>query len=172
MKHKHSGLTLVELMIILAILAIVSQIALPAWQQFIAKQRSQALQNSLERSVFQARSLAISQRIRIELCGSTDGESCSTNWSKGWIIRRYERNSSEPEIIARHEQDPRHLQLNWSGFQPKILYHPGGLSTASNGRFYVCREQSIDWQLILNRQGRLRRARPQENREADSRCHG
>ncbi len=172
MKHPNQGLSLVELMIIVAVLAIVSQIALPAWQHFIDRQRSQALQHSLERSVYQARNLAISHKTRVELCGSSDGQNCSNDWTRGWIIRRYERNHSQPEVIARHQQDPQHLQLKWSGFQPKILYQPGGLSTASNGRFFVCKDQSIDWQLILNRQGRLRRGRPQENRESDSRCHG
>ena len=44
--------------------------------------------------------------------------------------------------------------------------------TASNGRFFMCRDGAIDWQLVLNRQGRLRRSSTQENREQDHRCAG
>lgn len=167
---KQSGLTLVELLVVVALLAIVAQVALPAWQEFIMKNRSLALQHSIERAVYQARARAATRKTPFELCGSSDTESCSSNWSGGWILRAVPASGQPepPEQITR--LNPDHLQLQWAGFRPKIVFHANGYSTASNGRFFVCRDGVIDWQLVLNRQGRLRRTSLQENREQDHRC--
>lgn len=170
MQSREQGVTLVELMIVIALLAIMAQIAVPAWQSFIAKTRSQALQHSVIRAVQSARAQAITTRNSIELCGSSNGEACSSNWSNGWMIRTLPRHGAPEAPSHITELDPRHLRLQWAGFRSQIVFHPTGLSSASNGRFFVCREQAIDWQLVLNRQGRLRRASTQENREHDYRC--
>lgn len=168
--HKQNGLTLAELLIALALLAIIAQVALPAWQTFIAKNRSQALQHSVERAVQLARARAVTQRTNVELCGSSDALNCSNSWSTGWLVRAIPHGQEPlpPEHVA--QLNPHHQQLQWAGFRQKIIFHANGYSTASNGRFFVCRDGIIDWQLVLNRQGRLRRASPQENREQDHRC--
>lgn len=172
MSGREQGTTLVELMIVAALLVILAQVAVPAWQDFIFKHRSQALQHSIERSIQLARSQAITRRTTIELCGSQNGQSCSNDWSSGWLMQSLPA-AGQP---ARTEQvtrlDPRQPQLQWAGFRPRVSFDATGYSTASNGRFYVCRDRSIDWQLILNRQGRLRRGSSQENREQDHRCNG
>lgn len=170
MHPRQQGVTLVELLIVVALLAIVAQVALPAWQSFVAKNRSLALQHSVERAVHLARAQAITKRITVELCGSSNGISCSSNWSGGWLM--HTRSSSQPTAVPMHstELNPRHLTLQWAGFRPQIVFHANGYSTASNGRFFVCRDHAIDWQLVLNRQGRLRRASSAENREQDHRC--
>lgn len=172
MRASQRGFTLTELLIVVALLAIVAQIALPAWQSFILNNRSQALRDSVTRAVLQARSLAAGHRVQVELCGSVDGRDCHANWAKGWIIRRHSRGTPQatPEYIT--TLNDQHLQLKWAGFQPRILFQSGGYGTTVNGRFYLCREQKIDWQLIINRQGRLRQASASENRDADYRCAG
>ncbi len=172
MHPRQQGVTLIELLIVIALLAIVAQVALPAWQTFIAKNRSLALQHSVERAVQLARAQAITRRVSIELCGSSNGISCSSNWSGGWLMRAQPANKQPEPPSHVTELDSRHLSLQWAGFRSHIVFHATGYSTASNGRFFVCRDQAIDWQLILNRQGRLRRATTQENREQDQRCAG
>lgn len=171
MDRHQQGVTLVELMVVIALLAITAQIALPAWHTFIANNRSQALMHSVERAVFQARSQAITYRMPVELCGSLDGESCGRQWHSGWLMRNLPQ-GKQPVIEQITRLDPTQLKLQWSGFQPNLRFNAQGYSTISNGRFYLCREQSIDWQLIINRQGRLRRASETENREQDHRCGG
>ncbi len=168
--HKRKGFTLIELLVVLAILAIVAQVALPAWQEFIMKNRSQALQHSIERALHLTRSKAITERIDVELCGSSDMSNCSSNWSGGWLIRKVPKSGQADTPSHINKLDNRHLQLQWAGFRPKVVFHASGYSSASNGRFFVCRKGRIDWQLVLNRQGRLRRAHSTENREQDHRC--
>lgn len=166
-----TGFTLTELLITIALLAIIAQIALPAWQEFIAKNRSQALMHSIEHAVHHARSIAVTQRHKTELCGSLDQDSCHSDWSQGWLIREPPASpASRTAPLQINALDDLSLKLQWAGFQQRIVFNSSGLSSASNGRFFVCRKQQIDWQLILNRQGRLRRATEQENRNEDRRC--
>ena len=149
--HKRKGFTLIELLVVLAILAIVAQVALPAWQEFIMKNRSQALQHSIERALHLTRSKAITERIDVELCGSSDMSNCSSNWSGGWLIRKVPKSGQADTPSHINKLDNRHLQLQWAGFRPKVVFHASGYSSASNGRFFVCRKGRIDWQLVLNR---------------------
>lgn len=166
-----TGFTLTELLITIALLAIMAQIALPAWQEFISKNRSQALMHSVESAIHHARSMAVTHRIKTELCGSLDQNHCHSDWSKGWLIREAAADAaSQNTPLHIHSLDEPELKLQWAGFQQRIIFHNSGLSSASNGRFFVCRKQQIDWQLVLNRQGRLRRATEQENRNEDRRC--
>ena len=164
------GLTLIEMLVFMAILAIILQVALPAWQDFIMKNRSQALQHSIERAVQLSRSQAVISKTNVELCGSQDQHTCSNDWSDGWVIRVQSLNGQPGQPSHVHTLDRRHLQLQWAGFRPKIVFNANGYSSSSNGLFFVCRDVKIDWQLILNRQGRLRRGQLQENRDHAHRC--
>ena len=105
-------------------------------------------------------------RIRVELCGSIDGLSCHSDWSQGWLLR--EAKNESPLSITRLSSDKK--RLKWKGFQAKIQFHSNGSSPIGNGRFYSCYKQHISWQLILNRQGRLRTASKSENEAENARC--
>ncbi|QEY59683.1 prepilin-type N-terminal cleavage/methylation domain-containing protein [Pseudomonas sp. C27(2019)] len=158
--------TLVEMCIVLALLAILAQVALPAFQDFLERNQQQALYNQIARAVNHARTHAVTHRVRVELCGTHDGRSCNKDWSQGWLLR--EVNQLQPIAVTQLKTDRRRLQ--WSGFQAKIQFHSNGISPTGNGRFYSCHKQEISWQLILNRQGRLRSASSTENAEQIARC--
>lgn len=158
--------TLIEMLIVVALLAILAQIAVPAFQDFVERNKQQALADQVARAVQHARAYAVTHRVRVELCGSRDGVSCHSDWSQGWLLR--EINQTSPLAITRLNTDKQ--RLKWSGFQTKIQFHGNGISPISNGRFYSCHKQRISWQLILNRQGRLRAANNSENEAEAARC--
>ncbi|HHX34517.1 MAG TPA: prepilin-type N-terminal cleavage/methylation domain-containing protein [Gammaproteobacteria bacterium] len=160
------GFTLIEMGIVLTLLAILAQVAIPAFQDFIERNQQQALYNQIARAVNNARAHAVSNRVRVELCGTLDGLSCNGDWSRGWLLR--EVNQTTPVAVTQLKTDRR--RLHWSGFQPKIQFHSNGISPTGNGRFYSCNKQKISWQLILNRQGRLRTASQTENTAEAERC--
>lgn len=160
MINQDQGFTLVELMITLALLAIVANIAVPAFDGLIVRNRQQALMEQVEKTLNNARADAVLKRRTVEICGSNNGENCSANWSDGWLVRASDK-------ILHLTQLPTHDNLRWSGFQQSIRFRENGSTPTGNGRFYECHKQKVAWQLILNRQGRLRQGTPAENSSAN-----
>jgi len=164
MVNRDQGFTLVELMITLTLLAIVANIALPAVDTLMTRNRQQALMEQVAAVLNNARAEAILQRRTVEICGSSDGITCSASWANGWLVR------VPGGRVMQLSQLPSHDALRWSGFQQTIRFHNNGSSPISNGRFYQCYKQKMAWQLVLSRQGRLRQGTSAENAEKASLC--
>ncbi len=85
---KHSGFTLVELMITIAIVAILLTVAVPSIKTFRQSNSLIAASNDLISAFNIARSEAIKLNQRVTICSSSDGTSCSDSaeWKDGWIV--------------------------------------------------------------------------------------
>ena len=85
---KSKGFTLIELMITLAIAAIVMAIGVPAFQDMIRNNRAIAQTNDFISALSFTRSEAIKRGQRVVLCKSSGGATCATsgNWDQGWMI--------------------------------------------------------------------------------------
>ena len=83
-----SGFTLVEMMIALAIFAILAAIALPAFDSFIQGSRLRTYANDFAAAARLARSEALKRNGPVQLCKSANGTSCnvSGSWEQGWIV--------------------------------------------------------------------------------------
>lgn len=158
--------TLIEMLIVVALLSILGLVAVPALADFIETNRQQALYHQVVRAVHNARTHAVTQRISVELCGTQDGISCHKDWSQGWLLM--DSQAKKPVAVTLLKSDRQRLQ--WRGFRNKIQFHSNGISPTGNGRFYSCHKQQISWQLILNRQGRLRKASSAENAAEQAHC--
>lgn len=81
------GFTLVELMIVLAVAAILLSIAVPSFRTTIQNNRLITEANDFVTALHLARSEAIKRRARVTLCKSTDGAVCTATggWEQGWI---------------------------------------------------------------------------------------
>jgi type IV fimbrial biogenesis protein FimT len=87
------GLTLIELMIALAVVAVVSAFAAPALGTFAANGRLRMSTLDLVESIAFARAQAVSRRMPVSLCRSANpaasAPSCGgseRDWSTGWIV--------------------------------------------------------------------------------------
>ena len=85
---KNSGFTLIELMITLAIVAILLTVGVPSLTAFMQGNRLISSTNELVSALHVARSEAIKLNVRVSVCESSDGANCSTtgNWENGWIV--------------------------------------------------------------------------------------
>lgn len=165
MPNKDQGFTLVELLITVSLLAIIYSIAVPALGNLIAYNRQQALLMQVQAAVQKARAKAVIQRRMIVLCGISDAVTCSLDWSRGWltVAEGTQEILNVTEISLADE-------LRWSGFgDQRVLFIENG-TTRNNGRFYQCYKQRIAWQLILNRQGRLKLGTAADNASKASLC--
>lgn len=82
------GFTLVELMVVLAVAAILISAAVPNFQQTIANYRLNVEVNALVGDLQFARSEAIKQGTTVLMCPTRDGATCSGDnaWAHGYLI--------------------------------------------------------------------------------------
>ena len=83
--RRSKGFTLVELMVTIAIVAILATIAFPSFQNTIRSNRIATASNEATGLVALARSEAIRNKRGGGVCGSADGASCDGTWSKGML---------------------------------------------------------------------------------------
>lgn len=83
---KQKGLTLIEMLISLAILAIVITAVGPNIQSILIKNRIVSEINELSAVIQYARSHSIDQQITTVVCPSDDYLVCNTNWNKPKIV--------------------------------------------------------------------------------------
>ncbi len=81
------GVTLIELMITVAIFAILAAIAAPSFRGLIVRNQLSTLSNELMVALQYARSEAIVLRGTVTVCQSADGVGCAAagGWEQGWI---------------------------------------------------------------------------------------
>jgi len=168
MHRLHSrGFSLAELLVTLCIVAVLASLAAPSLNRYVQRSHQDNLRHSLTSHLRAARSEAIARVRRIELCGSSSGQHCDSAWEKGWLIR-------DPATNTRLRYSPLNSpeQLTWAGASvasQSITYQANGTTASNNGRFILCTAQKrVAWQLIINRQGRVRHNDGLENGQSDS----
>ena len=86
---KQTGFTLIELMVTLAVVAIVAGIAAPSFSDMMQDNRLITSSNELLGGIALTRSEAIKRGERVVICQSSNSTSCggnSSNWHQGWIV--------------------------------------------------------------------------------------
>jgi type IV fimbrial biogenesis protein FimT len=86
MKHRSHGFTLMELMVVLALAAVIITIGAPAFNDFRANNRLTGVANDFIGAIQVARTEAIKRQVPAAVCPSDDGSSCSAGGLfRGWV---------------------------------------------------------------------------------------
>lgn len=82
------GVTLVEMLVVIAIVAILAAIAAPSFRQMTVDTRMSTQANDFLTMINYTRSEAVKRNVRVTMCKSSSGTGCSTagNWEQGWIV--------------------------------------------------------------------------------------
>ena len=81
------GFTLVELMVAIAVLAVLLAIVIPSYNDMTLNSKLRAHANELVAGAVLARSEAIKRNSVVRMCVSSDGASCiSGGWEQGWVV--------------------------------------------------------------------------------------
>lgn len=129
-----NGFTLIELMVVIAIVAILSSIGYPSFRELMLNNRMTSDANALQGALQFARSEAATQRRTMTVCPSTDGATCnSDDWNNDIIIRA--TNGAIVRVLPALED----LTLLDDG-TPSITYEFDGTSNAG-GELRICDER-------------------------------
>lgn len=160
------GFTLIELMVAIALLAILVSMGMPSYTQFVANQRLTSQANDLVGDILLARSEAATRGTPTIICSSANGTTCSglpAQWNVGRIIfvdanRNDALDAGEPILrVTQVSGNPTITSTgfpnaDWLGF---LSY--GGLKPAasSGGSFKFCLSASnTGRQVAVNAMGR------------------
>lgn len=145
MKQTLQGYTLYELLMTLALVAIVLATGLPAFSGTLARQRQAVEINALFHAIHLARKESIMRRKVVSLCPSADGQSCDAgrDWSRGWLLfENIDRDSppyvdpGEAVLKSHRVSDNIRIQANRRGFTLRATF-----LRATNGTFVICDRQ-------------------------------
>lgn len=126
------GFTLIELMVTIALVAILMAVAAPNLSTFLRNAELSSFTNSLLASINAARGEAM-KRGRYAMVVPTDG----THWSSGWIVfvdvdRTGTYTSANDIVVASREAPPAYLSISGNGSaggaNPYIMYDASGYS--------------------------------------------
>lgn len=135
-----AGFTLIEMMVAIAVLAIMVAIALPSFSQLLATNRLTGQANELTASLQLARSEAIRRNARVALCPSSDGATCASGaagWSK-WIVQVI----SSKEVLRLNDVNPSLVVLGSplvSGSSNGVVFRADGLARDTTNALLVAR---------------------------------
>jgi prepilin-type N-terminal cleavage/methylation domain-containing protein len=132
----NKGFSLAELMLVLALTAIVAAFAIPSYRLIIAKTNMKLACQQVENTIATAREAAINHHDAVIFCGSQNGLSCDGNWSEGQLILH--KHSSQ--TIAYGPALPVGIMLEWRGNLGRnqaLEFTPLGLSAGQWGSFWL-----------------------------------
>jgi type IV fimbrial biogenesis protein FimT len=133
---------LYELLMTLALVAVIATLGVPSLGSFVAGNRLHAETNALFHSIYLARKESIVRRRAVTLCPSLDGLSCDpgNQWSAGWI-RFVNTDRDDPPI-----RDPNEAILYYHAVEPGVVISANrrGFTLrstelrATNGTLVIC----------------------------------
>lgn len=162
------GYTLIELLLVLAVVAVLTSMAVPGLGRVVQTNAGTALMNDLARMVSMARALAVHSGSNVTLCPSHDGSSCGGDWAAGMLLftdaNRDRKLDATDELarVAGALTVAGSLQLRSFPNRQYLQFTPQGTTHGQNGSFTWCPANAapeLAQQLIFSQSGRTRFAR-------------
>ena len=157
--NRARGFTLLELLVALAILAILLGIGVPSFAAAIKNSCMSSNQNALVSSLYLARSEAIKNADSVTVCprSGSNSQQCGTSWDNGWLVF-VDRTQLSNETTANIDADDEIVNVvdgtcgtstihgygssnrTAAGATPRnfLRYNNRGSTNWNNGSFVIC----------------------------------
>lgn len=173
------GVTFIELVVTIAILAILVAAAAPTLTRWVENNRLATGINRFHRTLMLARSQAIEHAGNVVVCKSSDGRGCTTagGWEQGWMIfldPAQDGQCQDTDADGRCDGDGgliihidggfTQMTLRGSGNTANaVAFKASGFSVGYPGTFTLCTASGTARGLVLSMQGRIRLTYPGED---------
>jgi type IV fimbrial biogenesis protein FimT len=166
---KSRGFTLQEIMVSLVVSGSLTGGGAGMWVM-VQESAMTAAANELLGHLALARSEAIKRQVRVTVCPSKDGMTCSspsagyTSWQDGWLAYADSNGNGKPEpaeIVRVQSGVAGGLVIRTSSARNDLTYQPIGTSGGSNITFAICgsRDSASGRYVTVSNTGRARVAR-------------
>jgi type IV fimbrial biogenesis protein FimT len=158
---RNTGFTLIELLITLTLLAILLTLAVPVYKELIKNTRTTTQVNQLIAAINFARSEAIKRQAIVTLCASNNQKTCSSDWTKGWLVFVDKQASgqvnNDDEILRIYSTLPINHHLEWHALRNYLQMNSVGGTRSQNGHFsYYTQDKNNQQQISISQTGRIR----------------
>lgn len=171
---RQRGFTVVEQILVGAIVAVLACMAAPALGHLVVRNRLQMAQSDIIAALQQTRGMALQSGHRAMLCPTLEGKQCTdgVHWEVGWLAGHYRSDRADQLDAAPALADRGHERLTIisTAGRKRIRFQADGTASGSNTTFTVCRAGEPDGALIvlLSNTGRIYGKRASE--EQAHRC--
>jgi type IV fimbrial biogenesis protein FimT len=153
-----AGFTIIELMFVVALMAVLLGIGAPALTNMVTSNRISSIAGDLMADLSFARATAISRSQRVHICASNDQATCNgSSWNQGWLIfvdANSNGNIDAGETIVRvHDQLPIGMAVTIAPTTLDLSFRPTGPADAAR-TFTVCKTGFIGRTIAINATGR------------------
>ncbi|HUV96144.1 MAG TPA: GspH/FimT family pseudopilin [Acidobacteriaceae bacterium] len=157
-------MTLVEQIMVLAIAAILTGLALPSLRQLLSRNRLQTAQIDFISALQNARFTAASTGKQTLFCPSEDGRQCSntTRWDSGWLLSHDTDGDHQPDGTPSYTGAAyaSGMRITSSTGRRDVRFRPDGSARGSNLTLAFCQLGSSEPALtvVVSNSGRVRGA--------------
>jgi type IV fimbrial biogenesis protein FimT len=164
-RYRQGAWTLVEVLIILAVVSILITAAVPPMQDFITHNRMSTAVNTFISSLYLARSEAVKRAQNVKVCPTTDYVKCTggSDWDPGWMVFLDVNDNDSVDLISdvvlqQNPALPSRFRIIGSGGRSDAVFHSTGHAAGSNNTFKFCdtREVANTRKVYLSNEGRIR----------------
>jgi type IV fimbrial biogenesis protein FimT len=140
------GLTLLELMLTLGVVALLASLALPHYADFMAKRAVSLEVQQLVRAITFARTQAILRGQPITLFADTD-------WSNGFTVTQQDKVLRQTSLTGTGRI---FLKTFPAGSEHQLTFSSTGITNTQNGSFYYCADNiKVAERIVFNQAGRV-----------------
>lgn len=157
------GITALELMVTMAVIAILLATAVPAFRAYTWNHRMRTAMDVLQTDLNLARGHAISHNAETIVCPAIDSAACSgtPDWQNGWIIftdLNGDRQKQPGEPLHKRANKVEFLSISSSRFRSYLRFYPNGTAPGSNITILFCDRRGAEHagKILVSNTGRIR----------------